>query len=477
MKRGAYLALFLCVLVLFPFYRAFGADDENNLEERIKTLEELSNTQQKKIEEQQKTIDGLKGARDAQTAPEAQPAASPGGAVNEQAAPGQIEQQVQELKEKVNEVVEAQRKVLPSEFNPSIGLVGETIFSYRSKGSSQTGSSRPGGFDVFQRSVELNAAGSVDPFAKAYIVANASADAHTGEATLGIEEAALQTTSLPWNLELKAGRFFGEFGRLSYIHDHELPFVNRPLVLDQYIGGESRTDGLQVNWLAPIEHYVSLTAGVGDQFGGDFPNPNDPGEFRHVGGLNFWGRLSTYFDLTPDISLEPGISGLWNPTTVSRGGALLQPDGSTVTERERRLAGVDMVLSWRPLRNNQFQTVTWGTEVLYSNNRFDVTDPSGMALPGRSVGSMGMYSYLAYKFHRQWTTGFLFDYVQSAQNSKAETFAYSPYITWTLSHWDQIRLQYTCTNPNAASGLRPDNAVYVQWAWIIGSHAHGWQQR
>ena len=115
--------------------------------------------------------------------------------------------------------------------------------------------------------MELNVAASVDPFARGYAVINASADPVTGEATAAVEEAALQTTSLPWNLTLKAGRFFGEFGRLSYIHDHELPFVNRPLVLDQYIGGESRTDGVQVNCLLPIAHYVSLTAGVGDQFG------------------------------------------------------------------------------------------------------------------------------------------------------------------------------------------------------------------
>ena len=72
----------------------------------------------------------------------------------------------------------------------------------------------------------------------------------------------MQTTSLPANLTLTAGRFFGEFGRLAYIHDHELPFVNRPLALDQYIGGESRSDGAQVNWLVPVEHYISLTAGV-----------------------------------------------------------------------------------------------------------------------------------------------------------------------------------------------------------------------
>ena len=170
------------------------------------------------------------------------------------------------LSEKVDRLAEAQKKTLLSEFNPSIGLVGETIFSYHRQPSDKSGSDRPGGFDVFQRSVELNAAASVDPFAKAYVVANASADPVTGEATLGIEEAALQTTSLPGNLELKAGRFFGEFGRLAYIHDHELPFVNRPLVLAEYIGGESRTDGLQVNWLVPTAPLHQLDRRRGRQF-------------------------------------------------------------------------------------------------------------------------------------------------------------------------------------------------------------------
>ena len=52
----------------------------------------------------------------------------------------------------------------------------------------------------------------VDPFAKGYAVIDASADPVTGEATLGIEEAAFQTTSLPWNLELKGGRFLASSG-------------------------------------------------------------------------------------------------------------------------------------------------------------------------------------------------------------------------------------------------------------------------
>ncbi len=433
------------------------------------TFKKQEQTQEQTIDEQRKLIEELKAA-----VKQPQPAAPPAAAVTPQAVPsGQMQQQVQELREKVDQVVEAQKKTVPSVFNPAIGFVGETIFSYNSKNSQQTGSSRPGGWDVFQRSVELNAAASVDPFARGYVVINASVDPTTGEATAGVEEAAIVTTSLPWNLTVKAGRFFGEFGRLSYIHDHELPFVNRPLVLDQYVGGESKTDGVQVNYLLPISHYVSLTAGVGTQFG---DTPNSVGNFRSANNLNYWGRASTYFDLTPNISFEPGLSGMWNPNTTDLGGPQLQPNGSIFTQRQRRMVGTDITFAYRPLRNNQFKSLTWGTELLYSDNRYDVTSPDGN-LSTQTVGSYGLYSYLAYKFHRQWTTGAVFDWVENLQNNQARTSAYSAYVTWALSHWNQLRLQYTHTNNNAATGLQPNDAVYLQWSWIIGSHAHGWQER
>ena len=479
----------MATLVMFCIFSLFSSGVlAQTLEDRLKTLEdtlrkqeqtiqelrllkETLDKQEETINEQRKLIEALR----AEVKLSQSPAASPGTVTAQGAVPEQMQQQVKELKEQVEEVVEAQKKTVPSIFNPSIGLVGESVFAYRSRSSNQTASDRPGGFDAFQRSVELNLAASVDPFAKGYAVINASVDPITGESAATVEEAAIQTTSLPWNLELKAGRFFGEFGRLSYIHDHELPFVNRPLALDQYIGGESRTDGLQINYLLPIPHYVSLSVGAGNQFGGDVA-PNNVGTFRHSSGLNYWGRVSTSFDLTPDISLEPGISGLWNPKTTDRGGAFIQPDGRILVERERRLVGTDFVLSWRPLRNNQFQTLTWGTEVLYSDNRYDVTIPGGVT-SGRPVGSLGLYSYLTYKFHRQWSAGFLYDFVENAQNKDARTLAYSPYITWALSNWNQLRLQYTYTDPNGATGLKPYSAVDLQWAWIIGSHSHGWQQR
>jgi len=232
--------ILISIIVFFAFYSNGFAQ---TLEERIKTLEEALKKQEQTIKEQQKIIEELKAEMQKGKPPEqqqvAQPKETPPLAAKETEKPTieQVQQEVGQLKEEVGQVVEAQKKNILSVFNPAIGFVGESIFSYRSQGSNETGSDRPGGFDFFQRSMELNLAASVDPFAKGYAVINASADPVTGEAKVEIEEAALQTTSLPWNLTLKAGIFFGEFGRLSYIHDHELPFVNRPLVLDNYIGG------------------------------------------------------------------------------------------------------------------------------------------------------------------------------------------------------------------------------------------------
>lgn len=419
----------------------------------------------------------LKAALDALKA-QADPQAKP----QDQATQAQID----ELNKKVDQVIEAEKKVRPGEFNPAIGLVGETVFSYRSRGSSETGSDRPGGIDIWQRSVELNIAAAVDPFFKAYAVINASADPVTGEAALGIEEAALISTSLPLNLTLQAGRFFAEFGRLGNIHDHELPFVNRPLALGNYVGGESRTDGLQVNWLVPVDHYISVTAGFGDSFGGD-AGPNFVGDKRGFGELNFWSRISTYFELSDDWQFEIGLSGMINPRSDGRADlspGTLQPDGSTITEKRRCLVDLDFRLAYVPLVNNQFTSLVWGTEILYSDNRY-LMDPDGSLNAGVSSGdefqkrqgAWGAFSYVTYKWDRQWSGGALVEHFENAVDRHAVTSAYSAYITWATSHWNQIRIQFTHTEQNAHTGLKDDNAVYVQWAWIIGAHSHGWQQR
>jgi len=85
------------------------------------------------------------------------------------------------MNQKVDNVVESPEKGPAWRIQPGHRVGRGNTFLVSEQGCGRTGSDRPGGFDVFQRSVELDIAASVDPFAKAYAVINASADAQTGE--------------------------------------------------------------------------------------------------------------------------------------------------------------------------------------------------------------------------------------------------------------------------------------------------------
>jgi hypothetical protein len=52
--------------------------------------------------------------------------------------------------------------------------------------------------------------------------------------------------------------------------------------------------------------------------------------------------------------------------------------------------------------------------------------------------------------------------------------AYSPYITWEISHFNKLRLQFTHTDRDE---LRSNDGVFLQWTWILGAHAHGFSNR
>ena len=89
----------------------------------------------------------------------------------------------------------------PSALNPAIGMVLDANVSQRSK----TG----GNFNF--RSAEVGLAASVDPFARMYGFINGTSDG------VEVDEAAAVTTSLPWNLTAKGGRFLADFGRFPKV--------------------------------------------------------------------------------------------------------------------------------------------------------------------------------------------------------------------------------------------------------------------
>ncbi len=190
MHGGITMKTILISIMMFFVFSSSGF--AQTLEERIKVLEDALKKQEETIKAQQKLIEDLKAEMKQAKPPEqqavAQPKETPAPSVTatttQTATNEQMQQQVQELKEQVEQVVEAQKKNILSIFNPAIGLVGEIDSSPTPiKDRTRRAATGPAGFDFFQRSVELNLAASVDPFARGYAVINASADPVTGEAT------------------------------------------------------------------------------------------------------------------------------------------------------------------------------------------------------------------------------------------------------------------------------------------------------
>ena len=94
----------------------------------------------------------------------------------------------------------------------------------------------------------------------AHLQAQATAAIHTHERKLEgeIEEAWVQTRSLPAGLQLRIGRFASQVGYLNEHHPHADDFVQRPLLHRAFFGGHWNDDGVRLNWTAPTDLYLRL---------------------------------------------------------------------------------------------------------------------------------------------------------------------------------------------------------------------------
>ena len=381
------------------------------------------------------------------TAP-ARPAAPPPGS-----APAYTPD-VEELKRMVLQEIQPQlsaaNKTFPSQFNPAIGFIVDTVFSHSRQKKSN--------FEF--RSAEIGISGNIDPFARAYGIINGTPNG------VDVEEAAIVTTSLPWNLTVKGGRFFAEFGRLSTFHDHDLPFVNRPMVLDQYIGGESQADGVEVNWLAPIEHYLSFTLGAYNKIGADNDRvdntvPRDLSEFTVL------GRVNTFFNLTDYLGLDVGASDAYTPEVRIEG------------LKERNVFGVDLTLRYTPPSQAAYRGLIWGTEFLINHEARPGITPTEDSPKQifRVRDAFGLYSYLEARLTRRYYPGLLYEWVQDVDRPSLATWAISPYFTIWLSEFQRLRLQYTHLESTDPRTKPTDDQFFLQWTAIIGSHVHSFRDR
>ena len=337
----------------------------------------------------------------------------------------------------------------PTALNPAIGMVLDANVQNRGKAG--------GNFDF--RSAELGISASVDPFARMYSFFNGNKDG------VEVDEAAAITTSLPWNLTAKGGRFLADFGRFPKVHEHELPFVNQPLSIQRMVGGETQADGVEMNYLFPTPFFLRATVGGMNKMGEDNNQVNNS-KPRSWSQFTYLGRLNTYFDVTDNQSVEFGTSMAYTPSLRLAG----QPNGGY-----RTLNGVDMTYRYQPLGGAVYQGLTWGSE-LYTNS--ERVEKNGGSFAKRAW-SYGGYSYIETKLSKDWATGFQVDYAPMVASPAQRTMSYSPFLTWNLSEFNRLRFQYSYLNNNFRDADKAENGnqFFLQWTTVIGSHTHGFLGR
>lgn len=303
---------------------------------------------------------------------------------------------------------------------------------------------------------EINITANVDTVFSANLALAFEAE----EGGVAVEEAYIQTLSLPGGLTARAGRFFSGIGYLNDRHAHDWQFMDAPLPYRAFLGGQLGDDGVGVRWLAPTDFYLQFGA---EWFRGDgFP----------AGGAddNGTGTLTAYVRTGGDIS---------DSWSFLAGGSWLRAKaqdreivaGEAFTG-ESSLGLLTLVLKWAKDGNPKQGNVTLSGEYFFNNEDGDY------AATPIDLDRSGWYAQAAWQVTPQWTIAAR----HSALNADSvplgllgtalDDLGHSPSATSLLVEYDtsefgRLRLQYT----HDESDLEDNRVLSAGYTVIIGPHA------
>jgi len=350
-------------------------------------------------------------------------------------------------------------------FNPAISAVFQGI------GNASINHDRDDdGLSLSEAEIGLQAV--VDPYARVDMFLAFSAE---GEAE--VEEAFATFQTLPGGMQARAGRFKSAFGKWNQLHNHAFFTVDRPDALTAFFGEESLTgDGASLSWLVPGtgSAFIESVSQVAS-------TPNDLSFNARRRDLLYLQRLSSVLTLTPNATLELGVSGAAGRAGPTR--RLLDDIDDagltgTLTPAERlssNVFGADLTYKWKPVQYNVYRSFLWQTEALQSVRRIGGLD-AAQELERRTVRSFGGYSLAEYQFAKRWRTGLRFDYTGFAADDAARQRAASAVLRVQPTEFQEFRFQFKHTARNEAAGflfddIRNDNEFFIEWIPVIGAHA------
>jgi len=323
---------------------------------------------------------------------------------------------------------------------------------------------------------ELALDGAVDPYFKGLVTIPLVIEPG-GETIVELEEAWLQTTSLPWNLQVKAGQMFANFGRHNLQHAHQWSFVDQSIVITRLLGADGlRNPGGQVSWLAPTPFYTEISLGVFNSDGetaagfrseesGDI-HGGVPAETRLRGpqDLLYVPRIAASFDLSETQTLLLGVSGAFGPNNSG-------------TQADTQIYGADLYWKWRPTNADKgFPFVAWQTEALlrrYDAAGRETADDPPQTLPGETLSDWGIYSQILWGFRRGWVAGLRGEWLSGdtgafASDLRVDRTRIAPNLTWYPTEFSKLRWQY---NYDHIQGTGDEHSIWMQLEFLLGAHA------
>ncbi len=328
------------------------------------------------------------------------------------------------------------------------------------------------------RNIELAFDGAVDPYFEGFANIVFKLD-NDNETSVEVEEAFMQTTSLPFNLQLKGGQFFAAFGRLNPTHPHTWDFADTPLVNGLFLGPDGlRGVGAQISWTLPLPWYSQLIFASQNGRGStgfSFRNPGDNGMFfdrittdREARGLQdfVWlPRFENSVNLSDTQTVLVGVSGAFG-------------SNETGANSRTQIYGGDLLYKWKSSHaEGGFPFVKWQTEFMY--RRFQAGHGADDSFPvAETFHDWGLYSQVLWGFKKGWVAGIRGDYVHM-QNSeftddldRQSRSRISANLTWYPTEFSKLRLQYNhdFLEENVFLSEREVDSLFFQFEFILGAH-------
>jgi hypothetical protein len=362
-------------------------------------------------------------------------------------------------------------------FNPAISLILSGTYAHLSQdpagyritgfvpGGEEIG---PGTRGLSLAESELVVSASIDPYYHGYLTL-----ALTPENTVGVEEAAIQTTALGHGLTAKAGRFYSGIGYLNEQHPHAWDFVDAPLAYKAFLGRQYGSDGVQLKWLAPSDTFLEFGAEIGR-------GSNFPGAERLKNGI---GSQVLFAHLGDDV----GVSHSWRAglswlQTKPQERSHEDPDTLTINSFSgtSKLWLADLVWKWAPNGNPVQRNFKLQGEYFHRQENGELTfDTTGLASTDRyDAAQSGWYLQGVYQFMPRWRVGARFDRLDSGtvdyggNDANLITPAYRPargsmMLDYSHSEFSRLRLQFA--RDKSRQGIT-DQQIFLQYIMSLGAH-------